>query len=60
MKRSIDHYYYLIQIPKSRSNWMGKYDGMGKRCCPAAVCEQKKGNMGNTLVLLRSFAKDLA
>ncbi len=60
MKRFIDRCYCLIQFPKNRSEWVGKYDGMGKACVTAAVCEQKEEtNMGNTLTLLTDFAKDI-
>jgi multimeric flavodoxin WrbA len=60
MKRFIDRCYCLIQFPGSRSEWIGKYDDMGKSCVPAAVCEQKdQANMGNTLTLLTNFAEDI-
>lgn len=60
MKRFIDRCYSLIQFPKNRSEWLGKYDGTGKPCVTAAVCEQKEeANMGNTLTLLTDFAKDI-
>ena len=60
MKRFIDRCYCLIQFPKNRSEWIGKYDGAGKSCVTAAVCEQKEeANMGNTLTLLTDFAKDI-
>ena len=60
MKRFIDRCYGLIQFPKNRSAWIGKYDGMGKVCVTAAVCEQKdEAHMGNTLTLLTDFAKDI-
>jgi len=60
MKRFIDRCYCLIQFPTSRSEWIGKYDGTGKLCVPAAVCEQREEeNMGNTLTLLTDFAKDI-
>jgi multimeric flavodoxin WrbA len=60
MKRFIDRCYCLIQFPKNRSEWIGKYDGTGKICVTAAVCEQKEEmNMGNTLTLLTDFAKDI-
>lgn len=60
MKRFIDRCYCLVQFPKSRSEWIGKYDGTGKLCITAAVCEQhEEANMGNTLTLLTDFAKDL-
>ncbi|MDH3810058.1 MAG: flavodoxin family protein [Desulfuromonadales bacterium] len=60
MKGFIDRCYSLIQFPKNRSEWIGKYDGTGKTCVTAAVCEQKQeANMGNTLTLLTDFAKDI-
>ncbi|PLX88567.1 MAG: FMN reductase [Desulfuromonas sp.] len=60
MKRFIDRCYSLIQFPDSRSEWIGKYDGTGKLCVTAAVCEQKEeGHMGNTLTLLTDFAGDI-
>ena len=60
MKRFIDRCYCLVQFPKSRSEWIGKYDGTGKLCVTAAVCEQQEEeNMGNTLTLLTDFAKDI-
>jgi multimeric flavodoxin WrbA len=60
MKRFIDRCYCLIQFPKNRSEWIGKYGGAGKICVTAAVCEQKEeANMGNTLTLLTDFAKDI-
>ena len=60
MKRFIDRCYCLIQFPRSRREWIGKYDGMGKTCVTAAVCEQKdEANMGNTLTLLTNFAADI-
>ena len=60
MKRFIDRCYCLIQFPMNRSEWIGKYDGMGKACVTAAVCEQKEAvHMGNTLTLLTDFAKDI-
>lgn len=60
MKRFLDRCYSLIQFPNSRSEWIGKYDGAGKACITAAVCEQKEEkNMGNTLILLTDFAKDI-
>ncbi len=60
MKRFIDRCYCLIQFPKNRSEWIGKYGGTGKICVTAAVCEQKEeANMGNTLTLLTDFAKDI-
>ena len=60
MKRFIDRCYCLVQFPKSRSEWIGKYDGTGKLCITAAVCEQlEEEKMGNTLTLLTDFAKDI-
>ena len=60
MKRFIDRCYSLIQFPGSRSQWIGKYDGEGKACVTAAVCEQKdEAHMGNTLTLLTDFAEDI-
>jgi len=60
MKRFIDRCYCLVQFPKSRSEWIGKYNGMGKLCITAAVCEQhEEAKMGNTLTLLTDFAKDI-
>mgnify|MGYP001822310149 FL=1 len=60
MKCFIDRCYSLIQFPKNRSAWIGKYDGAGKSCVTAAVCEQKQeASMGNTLTLLTDFAKDI-
>lgn len=60
MKRFIDRSYSLIQFPQSRSQWIGKYDGKGKACVTAAVCEQREEkNMGNTLTLLTDFAGDI-
>lgn len=60
MKRFIDRCYSLVQFPHSRSKWIGKYDGLGKVCITAAVCEQKdEAAMGSTLTLLTDFAKDI-
>ncbi|MDG5468705.1 flavodoxin family protein [Deltaproteobacteria bacterium IMCC39524] len=60
MKCFIDRCYSLVQFPKNRSEWIGKYDGAGKSCVTAAVCEQKQeASMGNTLTLLTDFAKDI-
>lgn len=60
MKRFIDRCYCLIQFPGSRSQWIGKYDGEGKACVTAAVCEQNDvAHMGNTLTLLTDFAEDI-
>ena len=60
MKRFIDRCYSLIQFPKNRKEWIGKYNGVGKLCVTVAVCEQEEEkNMGNTLTLLTDFAKDI-
>lgn len=60
MKRLIDRCYSLVQFPVSRKDWIGKYDGTGKLCVTAAICEQHEiANMGNTLTLLTDFAKDI-
>lgn len=60
MKRFIDRCYSLIQFPVGRSQWIGKYDGVGKACITVAVCEQEEEkNMGNTLTLLTDFANDI-
>ena len=60
MKRFIDRCYSLVQFPESRNKWIGKYDGTGKLCITAAVCEQhEEEHMGNTLSLLTDFAKDI-
>jgi multimeric flavodoxin WrbA len=60
MKRFIDRCYSIIQFPVSRRQWIGKYDGKGKVCITAAVCEQKEESMmGNTLTLLNDFAEDI-
>jgi multimeric flavodoxin WrbA len=60
MKRFIDRCYSLIQFPVSRRAWIGKYDGAGKACVTAAVCEQSdEQHMGNTLTLLTDFAGDI-
>jgi len=43
--------------------WRGKisqYQGMGKLCITAAVCEQSEASMmGNTLTLLNDFSRDI-
>ncbi len=60
MKRLIDRCYSLIQFPVNRKNWIGKYQGTGKACVTAAVCEQSEASaMGNTLSLLTDFSKDI-
>ena len=60
MKRFIDRCYSLIQFPHNRREWIGKFDGSGKFCVTAAVCEQKDEEaMGNTLSLLSNFARDI-
>ena len=60
MKRFIDRCYSLIQFPVNRKEWIGKYQGTGKACVTAAVCEQSEVTaMGNTLQLLTDFAKDI-
>ena len=60
MKRFIDRCYSLIQFPVNRKNWIGKYQGTGKACVTAAVCEQSEtAAMGNTLSLLTDFSKDI-
>lgn len=60
MKRFIDRCYSLIQFPVTRKQWIGKYQGAGKACVTAAVCEQTEASaMGNTLLLLTDFAKDI-
>lgn len=60
MKRFIDRCYSLIQFPVNRKNWIGKYQGTGKACVTAAVCEQSEASaMGNTLSLLTDFSKDI-
>ena len=60
MKRFLDRCYSLIQFPNSRHQWVGKYQNSGKVCVTAAVCEQQnESNMGNTLTLLSSFARDI-
>ncbi|MFP4407863.1 MAG: flavodoxin family protein [Spirochaetaceae bacterium] len=60
MKRFIDRSYSLIQYPRNRQEWIGKYGGSGKRCVTVAVCEQSEEEMmGNTSDLLSSFAADV-
>lgn len=60
MKRFIDRCYSLIQFPVSRKEWIAKYQGAGKICITAAICEQSEASMmGNTLSLLTDFSKDL-
>ena len=60
MKRFIDRCYSLVQFPVNRKNWIGKYQGAGKACITAAVCEQTEVSaMGNTLSLLTDFSKDI-
>ena len=60
MKRFIDRCYSLIQFPVSRKEWIAKYQGAGKVCVTAAVCEQSEASMmGDTLSLLTAFSKDL-
>jgi multimeric flavodoxin WrbA len=60
MKRFIDRCYSLIQFPVNRKEWIGKYQGTGKVCVTAAICEQSEASaMGNTLSLLTDFAKDV-
>ena len=60
MKRFIDRCYSLIQFPVNRKAWIGKYQGTGKACVTAAVCEQSEVSaMGNTLSLLTDFSRDI-
>ena len=60
MKRFIDRCYSLIQFPVSRKEWIAKYQGAGKVCVTAAICEQSEVSaMGNTLSLLTDFSKDI-
>jgi len=60
MKRFIDRCYSLIQFPNTRQQWIGKYQGSGKACVTAAVCEQHEGAMmGTTLTLLSDFSRDI-
>ncbi len=60
MKRFVDRCYSLIQFPDTRKEWIGKYDGSGKVCVTAAICEQfEESGMGNTLSLLTDFSRDI-
>jgi multimeric flavodoxin WrbA len=60
MKRFIDRCYSLIRFPVSRKEWIGKYQGAGKVCITAAICEQSEASMmGDTLSLLTNFSKDI-
>ena len=60
MKRFIDRCYSLIQFPVNRKEWIGKYQGTGKACVTAAICEQSEESaLGNTLSLLTDFSKDI-
>ena len=60
MKRFIDRCYSIIQFPVNRKSWIGKYQGAGKACVTAAVCEQfEESAMGNTLSLLTDFSNDI-
>ncbi len=60
MKRFIDRCYSLIQFPVNRKEWIAKYQGSGKVCVTAAICEQSEESMmGNTLSLLTDFSKDI-
>ena len=60
MKRFIDRCYSLIQFPVNRKEWIAKYQGSGKVCVTAAICEQSEVSaMGNTLSLLTVFSKDI-
>jgi multimeric flavodoxin WrbA len=60
MKRFIDRCYSLIHFTASRKEWIGKYQGAGKICVTAAICEQREASaMGNTLTLLTDFSKDI-
>lgn len=60
MKRFIDRCYSLIQFPVNRKEWIGKYQGAGKVCVTAAICEQSEESaMGNTLSLMTAFSKDI-
>ena len=60
MKRFIDRCYSLIHFPVNRKEWVAKYQGSGKVCVTAAVCEQlEESMMGNTLSLLTDFSKDI-
>ena len=60
MKRFIDRCYSLIQFPVNRKEWIAKYQGSGKLCVTAAICEQSEESMmGNTLSLLTDFSNDI-
>lgn len=60
MKRFVDRCYSLIQFPHTRKEWISKYQGSGKVCITAAVCEQEDiSMMENTLTLLTDFSKDI-
>lgn len=60
MKRFIDRCYSLIQFPVNRKEWIAKYQGSGKACVTAAVCEQSElSAMGNTLSLMTDFSRDI-
>ena len=60
MKRFIDRCYSLIQFPVNRKEWIGKYQGTGKACVTAAICEQlEESALGNSLSLLTDFSKDI-
>ncbi|SHJ37866.1 NADPH-dependent FMN reductase [Malonomonas rubra DSM 5091] len=60
MKRFLDRCYSLIQFPKTRQQWIGKYQNSGKVCVTAAVCEQhEEAMMGTTLTLLSDFSRDI-
>lgn len=60
MKRFLDRCYSLLQYPKTRQQWVGKYQGSDKACVTAAVCEQpEEAMMGNTLTLLSDFSRDI-
>lgn len=60
MKRFIDRCYSLIQFPVNRKEWIAKYQGSGKACVTAAICEQSEVSaMGNTLSLLTDFSEDI-
>ena len=60
MKRFIDRCYSLIQFPVNRKEWIGRYQGTGKVCVTAAICEQSEASaMGNTLSLLTDFSRDI-
>ena len=60
MKRFIDRCYSLIQFGDDRKEWAGKYQGSGKVCITAAICEQSEASaMGNTLSLLTDFSRDI-